>query len=232
MKFGDMLKKLMLPARQGIRANWLPGIVLQSIILIIVVSYYQTESVRGILDRIGELKRQWGFAYAAAATALFGGLIPFLVLLVMGRIRRGRALPELLFYVAFWCWKGVEVDALYRLQGAMFGQSAACSVIIAKVLVDQFVYNTLWASPTQAVCFLWKDGGFSIRAARQALTTKPLRTRVLEVLVSTWLIWIPAVSFIYMLPSALQIPLFNLVLCFWTLLLTFVARGNEASKRE
>jgi hypothetical protein len=33
------------------------------------------------------------------------------------------------------------------------------------------------------------------------------------------LIWIPAVSIIYSMPNELQIPLFNLVLCFWVLLL-------------
>jgi hypothetical protein len=45
---------------------------------------------------------------------------------------------------------------------------------------------------------------------------------------SQWMVWIPAVSIIYCLPSALQIPLFNLVVCFWVLLLTFVSRRSAA----
>jgi hypothetical protein len=48
----------------------------------------------------------------------------------------------------------------------------------------------------------------------------------ITVLFSTWVVWIPAVSIVYSLPSALQLPIFNLVLCFWCLLLTFVT-GSE-----
>jgi hypothetical protein len=43
-------------------------------------------------------------------------------------------------------------------------------------------------------------------------------------LMSTWAVWIPAVAIIYCLPPPLQIPLFNLVLCFWVLVLSFISR--------
>ena len=46
--------------------------------------------------------------------------------------------------------------------------------------------------------------------------------RVPENLVSGWMVWIPAVSMIYILPASLQIPLFNIVLCFWSLVLTLI----------
>ena len=49
-------------------------------------------------------------------------------------------------------------------------------------------------------------------------------------LMSTWAVWIPAVTIIYCLPAPLQIPLFNLVLCFWVLVLSFISkRPVEAS---
>jgi hypothetical protein len=41
---------------------------------------------------------------------------------------------------------------------------------------------------------------------------------------STWAVWIPAVTIIYCLPAPLQIPLFNLVLCFWVLVLSFISK--------
>ena len=50
--------------------------------------------------------------------------------------------------------------------------------------------------------------------------------RVLVVVCSTWVVWIPAVAIIYSLPSALQVPLFNLVLCFWCLLMSFISRES------
>jgi hypothetical protein len=36
-------------------------------------------------------------------------------------------------------------------------------------------------------------------------------------LMSTWAVWTPAVVIIYCLPPPLQIPLFNLVPCFWVI---------------
>ena len=40
--------------------------------------------------------------------------------------------------------------------------------------------------------------------------------------------WLPAVSIIYALPSSLQIPLFCIVCCFWSILLQLIAKTNTA----
>lgn len=226
MNFVAAIRNLLQPAKRGLRANLVPGLVLQAFILVIILSYYYTDKVRVLLDQVGEIKRTWGYLYSALATAVFGGLIPFVVLLSMGRIPKGQVGKELLFYLLFWCWKGVEVDALYRAQGAIFGEGNAPQIIAMKVLADQLLYNPLWASPSQTIFFLWKDSGFSFKEMKSRLQSRSITVRVLEVILSTWLVWLPAVSFIYMLPGALQVPLFNLVLCFWCLLLTFVTREN------
>jgi hypothetical protein len=223
------LKQLLVPARRGLRANWLPGLCLQAFALAVVISYFESDTVKRFLNRIGEMKWEYGYLYSSVATALFGGVIPFTVLVLSKKIAKDRAQLELLFYLGFWFWKGAEIDALYRFQGFCFGQGNEPHVIAAKVLVDQLVYNPLWGAPTQALFFLWKDSGFSFEEAKKRLRSRSLKTRVLEVLVSTWIVWIPAVCIIYTLPATLQIPLFNLVLCFWCLLLTFVSRSADAN---
>src|SRR5690606_2824532 len=134
----------------------------------------------------------------------------------------------LTFYVSFWLWKGVEVDAFYRAQALVFGEQADALTIATKTAVDQFVYNPLWAAPTQTVFFLWKDCDFSLAECRRPLARASASRRVLSVLLSTWVVWIPAVAVVYSLPSPLQLPLFNLVLCFWCLLLSFVSRTATA----
>jgi hypothetical protein len=40
----------------------------------------------------------------------------------------------------------MEVDAFYRLQGVIFGNGTDFLTIFAKVVVDQFVYNPVWAT--------------------------------------------------------------------------------------
>ena len=54
--------------------------------------------------------------------------------------------------------------------------------------------------------------------------------RVVTVLISTWAVWIPMVSIIYAVPSNLQIPLFNIVLCFWSLMLGSLTKEKKAAR--
>lgn len=204
----------------------MPGLCLQLFALLVVVAYFNSPEVGELLDRVGSLKRAYGFAFSALSTAAFGGVIPYLVLLRTGKLPRRRADREFLFYVGFWMWKGIEVDAFYRGQAWLLGDDAAWSTIVQKTALDQFVYNPLWAAPTQTIFFLWKDSGFSWRRTHERLKEDSFGRRTLVVLLSTWVVWIPAVAIIYSLPSALQLPLFNLVLCFWCLLLSFLSRES------
>lgn len=45
--------------------------------------------------------------------------------------------------------------------------------------------------------------------------------------ISNWLIWIPAVSVIYMMPVDLQLPLFNIVLLFFGLLVAVLSKNER-----
>jgi hypothetical protein len=210
--------------RAGMRRNVVPGLALQAFALALVAAYYLAPAARPAFEVVAAWKTRFGFAYSAIATAVFGGLIPFLYLLASGQLRSGQRGRELLFYTLFWGYRGVEVDFFYRLQAFMFGSGATVGVVLPKVLVDQLVYSVFIAAPGQVITFLWKDRGFSWQACKPDLNLGALTGAVVTVTFSQWMIWIPAVSIIYCLPSDLQIPLFNLVVCFWVLLLTFVAR--------
>lgn len=218
--------QLLEPCWQGMRFNLRPALVLQTFALAIVAGYFWLPQVRSLLDVVGALKVRYGYGYSAVATCVFGGLIPYLVLSLAGRIPRSQRWAELAFYLLLWLWKGVEVDALYRAQGAWFGEAADAGTIAIKTIVDQFGYVPLWAAPSQVLLFTWKDAGFTLAGARAAFQRQPFVQRVLVVVFSTWIVWIPGVAIVYSLPSALQLPLFNLVLCFWCLLMSFISRGT------
>ena len=212
------------------KRNVLPGLALQAFALVLLLAYYLASGARPAFDTVAGWKVRYGWGYSAAATAIFGGLIPYLYLLASGRIAQARRRAEFWFYLLFWGYRGLEVDLLYRLQAFLFGDKLQLAVIAPKVLVDQLIYNPFIAAPVQVVFFLWKERGFSFRATRPDLNFGYLATAVAAVLFSSWMVWLPAVSIIYSLPLALQIPLFNLVLCFWVLLLTFVAQRSAAQQ--
>ena len=87
----------------------------------------------------------------------------------------------------------------------------------------QFLYSPPWATPSVLAAYNWKDCNFSFTRWWPLVSCRHFWLwRVPENLVSGWMVWIPAVSMIYILPASLQIPLFNIVLCFWSLVLTLI----------
>lgn len=205
---------------QALKNTLVPGLVLQFFALIILLVYFFVPSAGIYFDFFGTLKTQYGYVYSFVATAFFGGLIPFVYLWLSGQLRNNRSLVAVgIFYCVFWGIKGVEVDLFYRLQSVWFGAGNDVFTLATKVAVDQFIYSAFWAAPTITLTYLWLEAGFNVKAWWQALDRHYLVRTLPTVIVSNWLVWIPAVSIIYAMPNQLQIPLFNLVLCFWVLLL-------------
>ena len=217
-------KRVLSSGLAGMKQNALPGLALWVLALLLVAADWLSPSAHAVFQSVGLWKSRYGFAFSATTTAFFGGAVPFLFLLVTGRIRRNRWAAELAFYTLFWAYKGVEVDLLYRLQSHLFGDHAAPGTIVRKVLVDQFIYNPIWSAPISALAFMWRESSFSLRAMKSRLGFDFVTFSVPVTLMSTWAVWMPAVTIIYCLPAPLQIPLFNLVLCFWVLVLSFISK--------
>jgi len=221
-------KRVLASGLAGMKQNALPGLALWILALLLVCADWLSPSAHAVFQSVGMWKSRYGLAFSATTTAFFGGVVPFLFLLVSGRIRRDRLVAELTFYMLFLAYKGVEVDLFYRLQSHLFGDHAAPGTILRKVLVDQFVYNPIWVAPTSALAFLWKESSFSWKVMKSRLGFDFMTFSVPVTLMSTWAVWIPAVAIIYCLPAPLQIPLFNLVLCFWVLVLSFISKSPAA----
>lgn len=211
------MKRLARASARSIKANLVPGVVLQCFGLALLAAYFWAPAAAGVFDAIGAAKQRYGLAFSAVSTGLFGGLIPFLYLRWSGKIGRDTWRRDLAFYLGFWAWKGMEVDLLYRFQAELFGAVATPGVIVRKVLVDQFVYCPLWSAPMTAVLFKWKDLGYSWPAVGRVWRSLA-SFEIPVVQISIWIVWIPATAIIYALPLPLQIPLFNLALCFFVLI--------------
>jgi len=214
------------PWRVGLdsaRRLTLPGLVLVSAAAMVVTSYYHLPAVRTWLDGVAEFRTRWGWAYAATAQALCAGLIPFLYLHFHPATRAMHPARHGAFFVLFWAYKGIEVDVFYRAQALMFGDGPELASILPKVAVDQFVYNPLFAAPIAVLVYAWKDAGWNWATPRADLRSpRWYYRRVLPVMIAVWAVWIPAVSCVYALPLALQLPLCSLVNCFWVILFSLM----------
>ena len=178
-----------------------------------------------------QTKKDYGYWYSFLATGFFGGFIPFLYLLGAGKIPVGMVSSCAVFFVLYWSARGAEVDAFYRLQSVLFGDELDWVTILTKVFIDQFVYCILWAAPVTAFFYGWKDCGFSWSLFLRTTSRQSFLFEVGRLLLSTWLVWIPATAIIYSLPPALQIPLFSLTLCFFVLLVSVLSKKDSEEKK-
>jgi hypothetical protein len=207
------------------RANLAPGLVLQAFAAALVASYAFSPAARAALERLAELRAELGLGFDIVSTACFGALLPWAVL-QLRPATRGRYRPsQIAALTAYWAYKGVEVSFFYALQARLFGDGHGLLTIVAKTVVDQFVYCPLLAAPATWLVYTWVEHGFSTRELRAEWARPGWYTRcIVPLLVTTWVVWVPAVAIIYLLPTALQLPLQNVVLCFFTLLVVFLTR--------
>ncbi len=195
--------------KYALKANVLPAIFLQTLAICIGLSYFYWSAAQPVFSFVAELRAEYGLGYAIVSTSIFGGLLPFCFMYLKGGIKT-QVILQLLFYCVLWALMGVLIAEFYTFQAYLFGSGNDFFTVAKKVAFDQFVYSVLITCPFLTLVYMWKDNGFSWSK------TKPLINR------SLLTIKIPTVSVIYMLPTDLQIPLFNFVLCLFVLILALL----------
>ncbi|HEY4302159.1 MAG TPA: hypothetical protein VGM73_14890 [Candidatus Didemnitutus sp.] len=220
------------PWREGwesARALLRPGLFLQAVAVAVVIAYYAVPSAAPAFAALARWKAAGGYTFSALASVVCGGIVPFLYLHSRPASRQRQPLAQFAFYCLFWAWKGAEVDLWYRILGSVFGAENRPGVVALKVLCDQFLYNPLYTTPVGNLLFAWKDAGFRWKPVRRDLQAGQWYwRRVIPALIAVWSLWIPVVCCVFALPSALQVPLFNVVLCFWSMLYISITLRQNA----
>lgn len=218
------------PWRLGLaaaRANLVPGLLVQALLLAVVVSYYTVESARGAWGQVAGWKAQSGYFFAFCSGVLAGGVLPEVLKVVAfqkGRFLRAN-LANLCIYPFFWGMQAIMVDALYRAQAWWFGDRADVATVLKKVLVDQLLYSPAVALPTALFFVAWWENGRSWSAARAVFTRRGLQEKAFPSLMANWAVWCPTVALVYSLPAGLQVPVYALALAFWVVLFTWINAG-------
>jgi len=201
------------------RANLRPAVLLWIVGCVVVGAFYFVEPARPIFDAVGNAKLRYGYWFSLVSTATFAGLVPWSLQFLQRGRKPDYSIARLTFLLVLWAEKGVEVDLFYRCQSWLFGDAPSVSTVASKVAVDQLFYAPLWGLLSVLLAMAWADAGYSLRRLRQRLSGGGFRRLYLPALLSNNAVWIPAVSLIYILPLQLQVPMQNLVACFWALVL-------------
>lgn len=208
----------------ALRRFWRPFLLIQAAAVLLVVAYRASGTVRAACDAAAAAKAQGGLPFAALTGALAGGWLPELAKLMADpKARPPRGIGgTLAFNTVFFALNGVVVDLLYRFETVLFGAEGTPGTVAAKVAFDQFVFSPTWLFVI-VVIFTWRGQGFRVARTLPLLRDRFYRRRVVPLLIPNWCFWIPMVSIVYALPSALQFLLFVLLLAAWSLIMVFIA---------
>lgn len=206
------------------RQNRVPCLVLNAFVIALVASYYTMPSVAGMWTALGDLKTRWSYGFSLTSTIFAAVLMPSLVQWLMGTLPPDGRSKRIGLLALFWGYRGMEIDLFYHLQGWMFGHGHDAATLTKKVLVDQFIASPIWFVPTYVIALRWVDHGGSVAATRASLDREFWLRTCPTVLLTNWLIWIPALALVYSLPPALQFPLFSVVMTFFILIVTIMAK--------
>ena len=207
------------------RANLLPGFALQAFALAVVLGYYFHAPTRALFTRLADLRNEIGVLFSIVSTGIFGGLLPLFYLKLSPSTRAQTTWRQGFALTGFWAYKGFEVGLWYGFMAWSVGEATDVRTIAVKSLLDQFVYCPLLAVPVTALVYLWCESGFNLRAVAADFRAPHWYVRrVLPVLCANFGVWLPLVCIIYALPTPLQLPMQNIVLCFFTLMLAHMSK--------
>jgi hypothetical protein len=221
---------LLAAGRAALRRFWRPFLLIQSAAIALGLAYRFNDAVRAACVVLARWKTAGGLPFAAAASAIAGGLLPEVAKRLVGRapvVDRARAWRDACFNAGFFAFNGVLVDELYRTAARVIGNDARVSTIVAKVAFDQFVFTPVIMTLATTL-FLWRQRGWSWARTRPALRGGFLAARVMPLLVPAWCFWIPIVAIVYALPGPLQFLMFAFALAAWSLILVFIASDSAS----
>ncbi len=215
-------------------ANLAAILALEAAMALIVAAYYLWPPARHGLSAYGQWQYANGSIGNGVSLAIAGGLLSELSFVYFQQ--KGRwswvNLENLGFKLVIFFISGVIVYYFYRQQAVWWGNGTGLSTIVPKVLVDQLGYTVIFSAPYYALLTRWHALRYSGTRLWQELDRSFLTDRLLPILITNWMFWVPAVSFIYAMPTSLQPPLAGFATAIWGLLVAALGRQDAPNHAE
>ena len=210
--------------KQAFKANIKPGAILWVLMVAFFIAYATNSTFSSGLGKVSALKISVGYPFSFGVYVLFAALMPEILKIIF--FQKGKAtaqnLRNLIFVGLLFGVMGIFTDIFYGYQARWFGEENDLRTLFFKAFVDQGLYSPVANFLLVSVFFL-RENGISPEVLKRILTTRFAFVKVLPVVVAGWCVWIPGVMLVYSMPTALQLPVASLILCFWVLIFSFVS---------
>jgi len=204
-------------------------LLLQAAMAALVGIYYCWPAGSAALSAYAGWQHQGGIIAAALATAFAGGVISEFSLVYLQNKGHWtlRHVEHMGFKFGMFFIGGAIVYVFYGYQAIWFGEGNSWLVLLKKICVDQFIFSAFWANPYNALMTRWHSLRYSGQKLWHELGWNFITERILPIIITGWMFWIPGVLLIYAMPTALQVPLFIFATAIWGILLPAVARQER-----
>jgi len=222
-------KAPLLVGLRAAKANLVPGLIVQALMVSLLIAYYMQPDVHKWLSALADAKAKGGLPFSMLTASLAGGVLPEILTIIafQGGKPRRENVRNLLFTLPYWAFDGLMVDFFYRYQTHLFGAQVDFVTVLKKVLVDQFVFSPFITTPVGMACYEWKHQNFSFQGLSRVWTFSFYKYKSFPTMIACWGVWIPLVAIIYSLPPLLQFPMFSLGLTFWVMLFNYISAVHK-----
>jgi len=218
----------------GLKQCRVPSCISLSVGIALVLAFYVGgSSTQPAFDAMADLQQSWGIVFSMVSTCLSAGILPMMLQLLL------RQMPKpihhhVAFNLVFWTLVGVIVDLLYKLNTFLHGEGTDPLTIARKVAFDQFVFNPFGIFPLFTVpLFRWRDCSFDCNKFKASLQDRRgVALQYCSLNLSNWCTWVPGCSVVYSFPTSLQLPIFSIIVFFFSILLTIVSKSATSSQSD
>jgi hypothetical protein len=216
------------PAWQAVKGR-LPSIIaIQTIAILLVISYYVFPSVRLVFEAVGEFKKQGGLLFGALGLVVSGSVIPELARTLSGdRTWDKDRVRSFLHMCVPFAINGLVLDVFYILMSRYIGTGTGIATVVPKILLDSFFFTPFISLPIFLGWIMLRENHWSMVKLNKAISLDTFHDRVIPILIPCWCYWIPLQACIYSLPPSLQYPFAAMCVSAWSIVLVFIAKRMD-----
>jgi hypothetical protein len=227
---GGAVRKGLFTAQQNLAAMS----ALLTAMSMLVAIYYFWPIGAAVLSGYAAWQHAGGIFRTALVAGFAGGVLSesSLVYIRHGGRWNSTHVENMVFRFVVFFFGGLVVSKFYECQAFWFGDGLSWRVILPKIVVDQFIFSVVWSTTYQTLTFRWQALRYSGSRLWNELDGDFVVERMLPVLVTNWMFWIPGVTLVYSMPLILQMPINIFATAIWSLLLAGLAKSTDVPVAE
>lgn len=214
------------------KSNIVPAISTLILMGILAWAFATIPAVNAFFNQVSIVKQSMGISFAIIASGLCVGLLSECFSIFSSSTRRWTMQNTLSFGFLFLTFgiMSAAKDPIFILLANLYGEGNSAGVLIKKTLFDQFVWTVFLACPYQTMLFAWKNNGFSLEKVKRECPTFSdfFARKILPVLISNWVFWIPMSAIIYSFPTDLQLAVSIIAISLWVCILNMLTKSKTA----